>query len=131
MAGELNFTFNHVHLFCSDLEASERWLVDGFGAEVVERRDSNDVQAVELRLANTRVLLRSAREGENLASAGARHFGTDHWGLGVTDLDATAAELKRRGMFFEMEPRQFRPGVRIAFVRGPDNVRVELVESSL
>ena len=131
MAGELDFDFNHVHLFCSDLEASERWLVDGFGALVVERRDSNGAPAVELRLAGTRVLLRSAREGEDLAPAGARHFGTDHWGLGVKDLDATAAELKRRGMFFEMEPRQFRPGVRIAFVRGPDDVRVELVESSL
>jgi catechol 2,3-dioxygenase-like lactoylglutathione lyase family enzyme len=130
MAGNLDFEFNHVHIFCSDLEATERWLVDGIGATVMERRDSNGAPAVELRLAGTRLLIRAGREGEELAPAGARHFGTDHFGLGVRDLDATAAELKRRGVFFEMEPRQFRPGVRIAFVKGPDNVRIELVESS-
>jgi catechol 2,3-dioxygenase-like lactoylglutathione lyase family enzyme len=130
MAGNLDFEFNHVHIFCSDLEATERWLVDGIGATVMERRDSNGAPAVELRLAGTRLLIRAGREGEELAPAGARHFGTDHFGLGVRDLDATAAELKRRGVFFEMEPRQFRPGVRIAFVKGPDNVRIELVEAS-
>ena len=130
MAGNLDYDFNHVHIFCSDLEATERWLVDGIGATVMERRDSNGAPAVELKLAGARLLIRAGREGEQLAPAGARHFGTDHFGLGVRDLDATAAELKRRGVFFEMEPRQFRPGVRIAFVKGPDNVRIELVESS-
>jgi catechol 2,3-dioxygenase-like lactoylglutathione lyase family enzyme len=130
MAGDLDYNFNHVHIFCSDLEATERWLVDGIGATVVERRDSNGAPAVELNLAGARLLIRAGRAGEELAPAGARHFGTDHFGLGVKDLDATAAELKRRGVFFEMEPRQFRPGVRIAFVKGPDNVRIELVEST-
>jgi catechol 2,3-dioxygenase-like lactoylglutathione lyase family enzyme len=130
MAGDLDFDFNHVHIFCSDLAATERWLVDGIGATVMERRDSRGAPAVELRLAGTRLLIRSGRDGEGLVPAGARHFGTDHFGLGVKDLDSTAAELKRRGVEFEMEPQLFRPGVRIAFVKGPDNVRIELVESS-
>jgi len=38
-------------------------------------------------------------------------------------MDEAVAELKRRG-----EPRAIRPGVRIAFVGAPDNVRIELLE---
>ena len=58
-----------------------------------------------------------------------KHFGTDHFGLSVNNLDGTIEELRSRGVFIEVEPWEFRPGVRIAFVRGPDDVRIELVET--
>ena len=128
MAAPLDYQFNHIHVFCSDLAATERWFVEGIGAEVVGRRDSRGVPAVVLRLGGAQVLLRPAREGENLAQAGARHFGADHFGLQVSDVDATVAELKRRGVFVEVEPWDFSPGSRIAFVKGPDEVRIELVQ---
>ena len=43
-------------------------------------------------------------------------------------MDEAVAELKRRGADFMMKPRAIRPGVKIAFVRVPDNVRIELLE---
>ena len=55
-------------------------------------------------------------------------MGLDHFGLRVDDMDAAVAELKRRGAHFSVEPRTIRPGVRIAFVQAPDNVRIELLE---
>ncbi len=55
-------------------------------------------------------------------------YGEDHFGVEVDDLDEVAADLKKRGVVFGMEPRDFGPGLRIAFVRGPDNVRIELME---
>ena len=55
-------------------------------------------------------------------------LGIEHIGLGVNDLDAAAAQLKARGVRFTTEPRQARPGVRIAFIEGPDRVRIELIE---
>jgi catechol 2,3-dioxygenase-like lactoylglutathione lyase family enzyme len=64
-----------------------------------------------------------------LAPAGARHFGADHFGLRVLDVDATVAELRRRGVRIEVEPWDFGPTLRIAFVKGPDDVRVELVQT--
>jgi lactoylglutathione lyase len=51
-------------------------------------------------------------------------------GLRVDNLEAAAAELKQRGATFIMEPRTIRPGVKIAFVQGPDDVRIELLERS-
>jgi len=54
--------------------------------------------------------------------------GLDHFGLRVDNMDDAVAELKRRGASFKMEPRIIRPGVRIAFIEAPDNVRIELLE---
>jgi catechol 2,3-dioxygenase-like lactoylglutathione lyase family enzyme len=54
--------------------------------------------------------------------------GLDHFGLRVDNLDTAVAELKQRGATFTTEPRTIRPGVKIAFIQCPDNVRVELLE---
>ena len=56
------------------------------------------------------------------------HLGLDHFGFRVDNLDETAEELKRRGAEIVVEPRTIRPGVRIAFVRAPDDVRIELLQ---
>ena len=46
----------------------------------------------------------------------------------MEDLDEAAADLRRRGAEFYSEPRLLRPGLKIAFVRGPDDVRIEILE---
>src|SRR4051812_5756735 len=91
-------TFGHVHVYCTDLETTERWFVDGMGAEFVTKRESSGTPGVELRLGGQQLLLRGARDGENLAPAGARHFGTDHFGLNVQDVDAVVERLRGRGV---------------------------------
>ena len=129
MAGPLEYQFHHIHVFCSDLDATERWFTEGVGATVVNRADSRGVTGVTLNLGGASVLLRPARDGETLASAGARHFGADHFGLRVDDVDATVEVLRARGVFIEVEPWDFSAGSRIAFIKGPDEVRIELVQA--
>jgi catechol 2,3-dioxygenase-like lactoylglutathione lyase family enzyme len=129
MAGPLDFTFDHIHVFCSDLEATERWFTEGLGAEVAGRPESRGVPSVRLKLAGANVYLRPAREGESLVPPGPQHFGADHFGLRVEDVDATVEELRRRGVSIEVEPWDFSPSSRIAFVKGPDGVRIELVQA--
>jgi len=109
---------------------AERWFVDGMGAEFVTKRESSGTPGVELRLGGQQLLLRGARDGENLAPAGARHFGTDHFGLNVDDVDGVVERLRGRGVEIEVEPWNIRPTTRIAFVKGPDGVRIELVQQS-
>jgi catechol 2,3-dioxygenase-like lactoylglutathione lyase family enzyme len=128
MAGPLDFRFHHIHVFCSDLEATERWFTEGLGATVANRADSRGVTGVTLKLGGANVLLRPAREGEVLVPAGPRHFGPDHFGLQVDDVDATVEQLRGRGVYIEVEPWDFSPGARIAFIKGPDEVRIELVQ---
>ncbi len=44
------------------------------------------------------------------------------------NIDAAYTELTQRGAVFTVPPRTIRPGVRIAFVQAPENVRIELLE---
>jgi hypothetical protein len=37
-------------------------------------------------------------------------------------------ELKAKGVAFTMEPKQLRPGVKIAFLTAPQNVSIELIQ---
>lgn len=127
MSEPQSYEFNHIHVVCSDLVATEKWFVDGVGAELVERRESRGVPTSELRLAGVRMLLRGCREGEDLAADGQRRYGTDHFGLQVTDVDATVETLRGRGVEIAIEPRNS-PANRIAFIKGPDNVLIELVQ---
>ena len=53
-----------------------------------------------------------------------------HFGLSVKEIDAVVAELKAKGAQFTMEPTTIRPGVRIAFLRGPEGVSIELLDRS-
>jgi catechol 2,3-dioxygenase-like lactoylglutathione lyase family enzyme len=129
MSTPLEYHFDHLHIFSSDVPATERWLIEGIGAELVGRHDSRGVQTTTLRLGGIQILIRGAREGEQLARPGASHFGTNHFGLKVADIDATVATLRGRGVMIEVEPWDFSPAIRIAFVKGPDEVRIELVQA--
>jgi catechol 2,3-dioxygenase-like lactoylglutathione lyase family enzyme len=115
---------HHIHIVCSDLAASEQWFIDGIGAELIDRRESRGMATSELRLAGIRVLLRAARPDENLADP-VRRYGTDHFGLQVADVDATVELLRSRGVEIAREPSNS-PINRVAFVKGPDNVIIEL-----
>jgi catechol 2,3-dioxygenase-like lactoylglutathione lyase family enzyme len=129
MAGPLDVSFDHIHIFCSDMAATEKWFTEGLGAEVAGRPESRGVPSVRLKLGGANVYLRPAREDESLTPPDSQHFGADHFGLRVADVDATVAELKRRGVFIEVEPWDFSAGSRIAFIKGPDGVRIELVQA--
>jgi lactoylglutathione lyase len=124
----INFRFDHIHINCTDVASSERWFVEGMGAKVTERYDSFGVAITHVDFAGLTILLRPARPGEQLTVGPSPRFGDDHFGVVVDDLDEAATELKKRGVIFDMEPRDFGPRLRISFVRGPDNVRIELME---
>lgn len=115
---------HHVHIVCSDLEATESWFLDGLGAELVERRQSRGLPTTELRLAGMRVLLRTA--GDSELAAGRSH-GLDHFALHVEDVDALVETLRARGVQIAREPHDS-PTNRVAFIRGPDDLVIELVQ---
>jgi lactoylglutathione lyase len=55
--------------------------------------------------------------------------GYGHIAVGVDDLDATLARLKKQGIEPERPPyRVSEGGSRICFVRDPDDYRIELIE---
>ena len=128
MIHELDLTCDHVHVFWSDTAATERWFTTCLGAELLTRRPNKGVPASDLRLGGITILIRGPRPDEALANPGPRHFGNDHFGFRVRDLASTVAELKGRGVTFTVEPYEARPGLRVAFIKGPDDVLIELLQ---
>jgi catechol 2,3-dioxygenase-like lactoylglutathione lyase family enzyme len=102
-----------------------------FDASIVESVQSDGQPRIDLDINGLTVFIARVPTDAAMQQAPADpHLGLDHFGLRVDNLDAAFAELKRRGAEFAVEPRTIRPGVKIAFVRGPDNVRIELLERS-
>jgi lactoylglutathione lyase len=123
------YTYDHIHLRTRAPQAMIQYFHDMFDAELVEYTQSNGQPRVDLNLNGLTIFVAAVPPEAELPTAPSEpYIGLDHLGLRVDDLDAAAAELKRRGATFTVEPKTIRPGVRIAFVQGPDDVRIELLE---
>jgi len=123
------YTYDHIHLRTRNPQATIQYYQDMFDAERVESVQSDGKPRVDLNLNGLTIFIAEVPAAADLPNAPSQpYIGLDHLGLRVDDLDAATAELKRRGATFIVEPRTIRPGVRIAFVQGPDDVRIELLE---
>jgi len=122
------FTYDHMHLRSPDPEATAQFYEKMFGAEVI-RSTQMGKPRVDLNLGGVKVFIAHVQPGDKAdAAPTSPYLGLDHIGLKVSGIDAAVAELKAKGAEFTMEPTSPRPGVRIAFLRGPQNVTIELVD---
>ena len=120
-------SLDHLHLRSLDPDAAGRFYVERLGFAPADRVEMADTLRVIVALGSLRLFIERVPEG-TLPAATPPHRGLEHLGLRVEDLDAAFAELKGAGVVFTMEPKQQRPGLRIAFLRGPDDVSIELLE---
>jgi len=121
-------TFDHIHLFTRDPEATAAFYERMFGAEVI-RSTQEGKPRIDMKLGGANIFILDV-SGNPKAGAGPEHphQGLDHFGLQVKNIDSVCAELKSKGAMFSREPVTIRPGTRIAFVTGPDGVSIELLE---
>jgi lactoylglutathione lyase len=125
------YSYDHIHLRSRDPMATAQYYHKMFDAEIRESIQSDGQPRIDLDINGLTVFIaRVAADAAIPESPADPHLGLDHFGLRVDNMDDAYAELKRRGAEFSLEPRLLRPGVKIAFVRGPDNVRIELLERS-
>jgi lactoylglutathione lyase len=125
------FVCDHVHLRSPDPEATAGWYERMFGAEVIRSMQAGKPR-IDLMLGGLDVFIAAVPPGDGKTGAPpvSPYLGLDHIGLKVGGIDAAVAELKAKGAEFTMEPTTVRPGVRIAFLRGPEQVTIELVDRS-
>jgi len=129
------FTWEHIHLRSPDPAATAAWYERMLGAEVLRSAQADGTTRIDLALGNgapgggQKIFIAPANPSLQTATPpSAPYFGLEHIGLTVTDIDAATAELKGKGVTFTMDPTTVRPGVRIAFLRGPENVSIELIQ---
>jgi lactoylglutathione lyase len=123
------FTYDHIHLRSHDAEATARWYAEMFGAEIIRSVQSDGRPRLDLNLGGVAVFIAQVPPEQDVADPPQPpHLGLEHIGLRVDRIDDVVAELRNKGAEFTVEPKTIRPGVRIAFLRGPQNVHIELLD---
>lgn len=122
------FKFDHIHLRSPDPEATAVFYEKMFGA-VVNREIRDGKPRVTLDLCGQNVFIAAVEPNDKPGPAPqSPYLGMEHMALFVTGIDDIAAELRKKGAAFTMEPTTYRAGTRIAFIRGPEDVSIELVD---
>jgi len=122
------FTYDHIHLRTPDPEATAQFYQKMFGAEILRSTEQGKPR-IDLKLGGAKIFIAPVAAGDGVNPAPATPYqGLDHFGLSVSNIDAVVAELKAKGAIFTKEPTTVRPGVRIAFLRGPQGVSIELLD---
>jgi lactoylglutathione lyase len=125
------YAYDHIHLRTRDPMGMAKYFEKMFDARIIESIQSDGQPRVDLDINGLAVFIAPVPADANIpASPHDPHLGLDHFGFKVESVDEAVAELKRRGAEIAVEPRTIRPGVRIAFVRAPDDIRIELLERS-
>ena len=125
------FTYDHMHLRSPNPEATARWYEQMLGAEVIRSMQEGKPR-IDLRLGGANIFIAPVTAGDGVNPPPTTPYqGLDHFGLCVTGIDAIVAELKGKGVKFTKEPTTVRPGVRIAFLRAPEGVSIELLDRTV
>ena len=117
--------FHHVHLSATNPEATLSWYEQMFGGERTMHAGQDD----GVRFGSVWIFASAHGEGTPATTEGRA---IDHIGFVVDDIEAAATELRQAGVEFQQAPAvpdNARAAVPRAFVYGPDNVRIELVET--
>jgi catechol 2,3-dioxygenase-like lactoylglutathione lyase family enzyme len=121
--------FDHVHLISQDPKSSAEWFVDKLGGKIIVSTEGQGAPTIVVAFEGATVIIRGQRPGEEAAGKPGLEWGTDHFGFSVTgDFDEFCDDLKQKGVAFTLDPVDFTPTIRIAFIEAPDNVSIELLQ---
>ena len=123
------YSYDHIHLRSLVPMETAQYFNKMFDARIVESIQSDGQPRIDLDLNDLTIFIAKADDTTPEGPVDP-HLGLDHFGLRVDNRAEAAADLKAKGAEFATEPRDLRPGVKIAFVRAPGDVRIELLERS-
>ena len=122
------FTYDHIHLRSADPEGMAQWFERMLGAQVI-RSTQQGQPRIDLKLGGANIFIAPVGPGDGVNPPPVTPYqGLDHFGLTVSGIDAVVAELKAKGVEFTRDPTTVRPGVRVAFLRAPEGVSIELLD---
>jgi catechol 2,3-dioxygenase-like lactoylglutathione lyase family enzyme len=127
--------FGHVHLFSADPPAAGAWYAQELGVRSfaqTEKRIYRNVQIAPAAFVTadhvSMIIYPVEYRGGTFVSTRGRVI--DHLGFSVDDLDATLARMRKDGVKVTAQPHSLADGVRSAFVEGPDQVAIELIQDA-
>ena len=126
---EASIVFDHVHLISQDPQSTAEWYVENLGGKIVGKSEFRGASQSIVAFKGATIIVRGQRTGEEVNDKSGLEWGTDHFGFSVKgDFDGFCGNLKKNGVKFTMDPVDFTPTVRIAFIEAPDGVSIELLQ---
>ena len=118
---------HHVHIKAKDPRKTAKWWIDMFGAKPLDEREVRGALFVPVEIGGLTINISSPRP-EEVGSMGAGdptiHYGLKHVGLSVDDLDSQISKFEAQGL------EVYERSGHMAFVEGPDDVRIELIQAA-
>ena len=121
-----SYHHDHTHVTSQDVEKAVEFYTQVMNAKIIKVQGSGDRKMVDIDLGGVPVRI-SSSTGADGVWQGLR-YGLHHLGLIVSNMEEFATNLKSNGVEFVVEPTQPRPGVKVAFIKTPDNVLFEIIE---
>ena len=125
----MEFTADHVHLRSLDPEKAAAFYVTMFGAKPRPPVPTPAGLRCVVELGTLTLFIEQVPPGTP-TPPDPPFVGIEHIAVAVRGMDEAVAELKQKGAAFTTEPHSAKPGLCIAFLRGPDGVRIELLDRS-
>ncbi|MBU0736337.1 MAG: VOC family protein [Proteobacteria bacterium] len=124
-----NIVFDHVHIISKDPESAATWYVEKLGGKIINSQEVRGAPQVVVAFGDITIIVRGQRPGEEVVTGQGMKWGTDHFGFRVEgDFDGFCDDLKEKGVTFSLDPVDFTPNIRIAFIDAPDEVSIELLQ---
>lgn len=126
------YAINHVHIRSLDPRQSARWYEKHFGAKLIsERTVMPGTVTLSMEVGGpVRLNISSKPEGasDERAVAQLNRLGLEHFGFDVEDLAAELERLEKSDVRIVLPLTEVVGGVRLAYIEGPDDVLIELVQ---
>lgn len=133
----MQYHINHVHVRAQDPHASAEWYEKHFNARKLWAREimpgtvtvSMEVGGpVRLNISSKPAGTSDERSVAELNRLGLEHFGFDVEDFDVEDLESELARLEADGIRVVLPLTRTPTGSRLAYIEGPDDVLIELVQ---
>jgi lactoylglutathione lyase len=126
---KFGLVFDHVHLISEDPQGAASWYADKLGGRIVLSQEVRGAPQFHVAFGDITIIIRGQRPGEQPGMKNSLLWGNDHFGFQVPgDFDRFCADLKEQGVTFSVDPVDFNPSLRLAFLEGPDGVSIELLQ---
>ena len=128
----MEYAINHVHIRSSDPHASAAWYEKHFNAKILAAREvMPGTITVSMEVGGpVRLNISSQLAGspDQRAVAELNRLGLEHFGFDVADLEAELDRLQTAGVRVVLPLTEVVGGTRLAYIEGPDDVLIELVQ---
>ena len=120
-----NYTFNHIHHETKNVDEAVAWYKKLFNATSDEPFERGGATWVPVHIGSTQI---TVTEPEFTDMDLGRYQGYDHFALNTAEFDQTLTDIEAQGVEIWMGPIALENGMRIVFINGPDQVKIELME---